>query len=225
MRNARQCGGGLVKYPGWAPKMLASAWIMERGEHSVRTDRIRKQIRQAWDDEARSGAFAALIRQQLERAAASAGDDNSTVGDILDSWRAQLELVPDLFHNLRDAAEEAGIADRVDPVLAMAQDYFLDPDDVLPDRHGVLGLLDDMYLALSVIHAVSEAQRTHVGQPLMDADLSDLIEAVRPLFTGQRLAALDERIEQSLAHPELARSIQQLADAGCMLCVRERRAA
>jgi uncharacterized membrane protein YkvA (DUF1232 family) len=188
-------------------------------------DVIRKQIRRAWDDEARSGAFAGLIRQQLERSGASAGDDSSTVGDILNSWRAQLELVPDLFQNLRDAAEEAGIAAQVDPVLEMAQHYFVDPDDVLPDHHGVLGLLDDMYLALSVIHAVSEAQRQRAGQPLMDADLTDLIEAVRPLFTGYRLAALDQRIEQSLARPELARSIQQLADARCLLCVRERQAA
>ena len=189
------------------------------------TDRIRKQIRQAWDDEARSGAFARLIRQQLEHTGASAGDDSSTVADILDSWRAQLELIPELFHNLRDAAEEAWIADGVEPVLAMAQHYFVDPDDVLPDRHGVLGLLDDMYLALSVIHAVSEAQRTRVGQPLLDADLTDLIDAVRPLFTGQRLAALDARIEQSLARPELVRSLEQLADARCLLCVRERQAA
>jgi uncharacterized membrane protein YkvA (DUF1232 family) len=205
--------------------MLAFSWSSSQGEQGMYIDRIRKQIRHAWDDEARSGAFASLIRQQLERSGASAGDDSSTVGDILDSWRAQLELVPDLFHNLRDAAEEAGIADKVEPVLAMAQRYFLDPDDVLPDHHGVLGLLDDMYLALSVMHAVSEAQRRRAGQPLMDADLTDLIEAVRPLFTGQRLAALDQRIEQALARPELARSIEQLAEAGCLLCVRQRQAA
>jgi uncharacterized membrane protein YkvA (DUF1232 family) len=191
----------------------------------MHTDVIRKQIRQAWDDEARSGAFAGLIRQQLERSGASAGDDTSTIADILESWRAQLELVPELFQHLRDAAEEAGIGSQVEPVLEMAQHYFLDPDDVLPDHHGVLGLLDDMYLALSVIHAVSEAQRQRSGQPLMDADLSDLIDAVRPLFTGQRLEALDRRIEQALARPELARSIEQLANTGCLLSVRERQAA
>jgi uncharacterized membrane protein YkvA (DUF1232 family) len=189
------------------------------------TDSIRKQIRQAWDDEARSGAFAGLIRQQLDRSGAPAGDDGSTVHDILHHWRAQLELVPDLFQNLHDAAEEAGIAAQVDPVLETAQHYFLDPDDVLPDHHGVLGLLDDMYLALSVIHAVSEAQRQRAGQPLMDADLTDLIEAVRPLFTGPRLAALDQRIGRSLSRPELARSIEDLASAGCRLSVRERQAA
>jgi uncharacterized membrane protein YkvA (DUF1232 family) len=191
----------------------------------MHTDRIRKQIGQAWDEEARSGAFAELVRRQLERSGASADDDDSTVADILASWRAQLELVPDLFQNLRDAAGEAGIAEKVEPVLETAQHYFLEPDDVLPDHHGVLGLLDDMYLALSVVHAVSEAQRRRVGQPLIDADLTDLIDAVRPLFTGHRLAALDQRIAQTLARPDLARSIQQLADARCLLCVRERQAA
>jgi uncharacterized membrane protein YkvA (DUF1232 family) len=191
----------------------------------MHTDVIRKQIRQAWDEEARSGAFARLIRQQLARAGASPEADSTAVDDILASWRAQLELVPELIESLHDAAGEAGIAAQVEPVLETAQHYFLDPDDVLPDHHGVLGLLDDMYLALSVIHAVSEEQRHRAGQPLMDADLSDLIDAVRPLFTGTRRVALDDRIERALAQPELVQSMRQLAGQACVLSVRERTAA
>jgi hypothetical protein len=45
------------------------------------------------------------------------------------------------------------------------------------------------------------------------------------LFTGSRRAALDHRIADSLARPELAHSIERLAQAGCVLCVRERQPA
>jgi uncharacterized membrane protein YkvA (DUF1232 family) len=188
----------------------------------MHTDVIRKQIRQAWDEEARTGAFARLIHEQLQRCGTSSEDVNQQLEDTIAGWRAQLELVPDLLDSLRDAAEDAGLLAEVEPVLRAAQDYFLDTDDVLPDQHGVLGLLDDMYLALSLIQAVSEEQRHCAGQPLIDTDLSDLIGAVRPLFVGNRRVALNDRIEQALARPELAQSIKQLATTGRMLSLRER---
>jgi len=191
----------------------------------MHTDVIRKQIRLAWDEEARSGTFASLIRQQLERAGASPDDDSAADQDILASWRSQLDLVPDLLDDLRDGAAAAGVSAHVEPVVQIAESYFLESDDVLPDSHGVLGLLDDMYLALSLIHAVSEEQRLRAGQPLLDTDLTDLIDAVRPLFVGHRRVALDDRIEQALGRPEVAQSIKQLAGMGCVLCVRSRQAA
>jgi uncharacterized membrane protein YkvA (DUF1232 family) len=191
----------------------------------MHTDVIRKQIRLAWDDEARSGAFANLIRRQLDRAGVSPDADAATDGDILASWRAQLELVPDLLDELRNAAAQAGVSEQVEPVVQAAESYFLDPDDVLPDSHGVLGLLDDMYLALSLIHAVSEEQRLRAGQPLLDTDLTDLIDAVRPLFMGTRRAALNDLIERALGRPEIAQSVKQLAGMGCVLNVRSRQPA
>jgi len=191
----------------------------------MHTDVIRKQIRLAWDEEARSGAFASLIRRQLQRTGASPDADAARDDAILASWRAQLDLVPDLLDQLRDAAAQAGVSEQVEPVVQAAEGYFLDPDDVLPDSNGVLGLLDDMYLALSLIHAVSEEQRLRVGQPLLDTDLTDLIDVVRPLFVGNRRAALNDLIEQALGRPEIARSVKQLAKTGCVLNVRSRQAA
>jgi hypothetical protein len=82
---------------------------------------------------------------------------------------------------------------------------------VLPDAHGVLGLLDDMYLALSLIQSVSQRHREQTGRPLIDVDLGESVAAVRPLFRGARLAALDARIQHSLSAPGLAQCLARLS--------------
>jgi uncharacterized membrane protein YkvA (DUF1232 family) len=176
------------------------------------TDMIRAQIEAAWQDEARTQSFTTLIRRQL--AEAGAGEvpaDSATVRDILRTWRLQLENVPDLLDALRAAAVNAGIAQAVEPMVTTAEGYFLDEGDVLPDALGVLGLLDDMYLALSLIQQVSERHRLRTGHALLDVDLRESIGAVRPLFRGARLEALDERIAQSLAAPAVTQCLERLA--------------
>jgi hypothetical protein len=176
------------------------------------TDQIRRQIEAAWQDEARSRAFAALVRQQLVQAGAGEVPQNSTtVAEILHAWRLQLENVPDLIDAMRTAADAAGISSAIEPVLATAEGYFLARHDVLPDSHGVLGLLDDMYLALSLIQAVSQRHREQTGGALLEVDLTESIAAVRPLFRGARLDALDTRIRHSLAAPDLVQCLERLS--------------
>jgi uncharacterized membrane protein YkvA (DUF1232 family) len=176
------------------------------------TDRIRGQIESAWQDEARTRAFETLVRRQLvEAGAGEVPPESTTVAEILLAWRLQLENVPDLIDALRAAAADAGMAEAIEPVLATAESYFSDRDDVLPDSFGVLGLLDDMYLALSLIQQVSDRHREGTGRPLIEIDLTESVASVRPLFRGARLVTLDERIRRSLAAPELAACVERLS--------------
>lgn len=177
----------------------------------MRTDLIRTQIRGAWDEETTGGDLARLVRRQLE--ATGAGpipEDSRTLREIMDGWRTQLERVPDHIDTIRQAAERAGVDAAVEPVLRAAEGYFLDEQDVLPDSHGVVGLLDDMYVALSLLQTVSERHRSLSGAPLLDTDLHESIASVRLLFRGERLAALDERIQTALRSPDLGESIARL---------------
>jgi len=177
------------------------------------TEEIRAQIEAAWREEARTQAFAALVRQQLREAGAGeVPQDSSTVAEILSAWHVQLENVPDLIDAMRHAARRAGVGEAIEPVLQAAEGYFLDRHDLLPDSHGVLGLLDDMYLALSLIQQISLQHREQTGQPLLEVDLTESIASVRPLFRGERLQALDERIERSLNAPELAQWLDRLSE-------------
>jgi hypothetical protein len=176
------------------------------------TDAIRAQIEAAWQDEARTQAFARLVRQQLQEAGAGEiPQDSSTVAEILAAWRMQLENVPELIDAMRHAARRAALGGAIEPILSAAESYFLDRNDVLPDSHGVLGLLDDMYLALSLIQQISWGHRQHTGRPLLEVDLGESIASVRALFRGARLQALDERIQHSLAAPQLVQCLAQLS--------------
>jgi len=179
-------------------------------------DSIRAQIQNAWNEEQRRDTFAALIRSQLARRAEASGESSSpqdreqAAQSILESWRVQLEQVPEFIDALAETAADARVASVVTPILEAVQEYFLDPDDVVPDSHGILGLLDDMYIALSLLQAVYVQYREFTGHALLDVDLTPSIEAVRPLFQGKRIAALDARIQAALSQPTMLSSLQGL---------------
>jgi len=171
----------------------------------MRTDLIRAYIDEAWQSEVSEGQFAALIRGQLLEAGADPLHEDAQVEqEILLAWRAQLESVPGLLEALHGAAKDAKVSDVVDPVIEAAESYLLKERDILPDSHGIMGLFDDMYIALSLIHKVSEGHRTKAGRALIEADLRESIASVRGLFRGTRLAKLDEHIRTVLEDTGMA---------------------
>jgi uncharacterized membrane protein YkvA (DUF1232 family) len=191
-------------------------------------DSIRAQIQDAWNEERRRDTFAALIRSQLARRAEASGESSSpqdreqSAQSILEAWRVQLDQVPEVIDALAEAATDARVASAVTPILQAVQEYFLDPDDVVPDSHGILGLLDDMYLALSLLQSVSEQCRELTGHALIDVDLTPSIQAVRPLFQGKRITALDARIHAALSRPVMLSSLQGLRSLDQPLAVKNR---
>jgi len=191
-------------------------------------DSIRAQIQDAWNEERRRDTFAALIRSQLARRAEASGESSSpqdreqSAQSILEAWRVQLDQVPEVIDALAEAATDARVASAVTPILQAVQEYFLDPDDVVPDSHGILGLLDDMYLALSLLQSVSEQCRELTGHALIDVDLTPSIQAVRPLFQGKRITALDARIHAALSRPVMLSSLQGLRSLDQPLAVKSR---
>lgn len=190
------------------------------------TDQIRAQIQDTWNDELERGAFAGIVRNQLAKQAETSGASSSAeerehmTRAILEGWRLQLEQVPELLDAVGESAAAARVGDAVAPILAAAEEYFLDADDVLPDRLGILGLMDDMYLALSLLSSVSEQYRHLTGHPLIDADLGPAIQPVRALFKGKRLAALDASIQTTLCRPAMMSSIQALSSLERPLAVK-----
>ena len=191
-------------------------------------DSIRAQIQDAWNEERRRDTFAALIRSQLARRAEVSGESSSPqdreqgAQSILEAWRVRLDQVPELIDALAEAAADARVASVVAPILQVVQEYFLDPDDVVADSHGILGLLDDMYLALSLLQSVSEQCREFTGHALIDIDLTPSIQAVRPLFQGKRITALDARIHATLCRPAMLSSLQGLRSLAQPLAVKNR---
>jgi|GEM_PF-2044876 len=180
------------------------------------TDQIRAQIQDAWNEELEHQTFAGLIRSQLARQAESTvatmsyEERERMTQAIVESWHAQLEQVPDLIDAVAEAAARALVYDAVAPILDIAESYFFQADDLLADSLGLLGLMDDMYLSLSLLHSVSEQYRSVTGHPLLDVDLAPSVLSVRSLFQGRRLAALDGAIESALCRPGMLASVKAL---------------
>lgn len=190
------------------------------------TDQIRAQIQDAWNQELEQQTFAGLIRTQLNRQAESTvatttfEERERMAQSILEGWKDQLEQVPDLIDAVAEAAALARVYDAIAPILDAAESYFFNANDLLPDSLGLLGLMDDMYLSLSLLHSVSEQYRSVNGHALIDADLQPSMQSVRALFQGRKLAALDETIDAALCRPGLLASLKALNSLGKPLAVK-----
>src|SRR5690606_32546118 len=94
-------------------------------------------------------AHAESLEAYVTRATALEQDEvRARVGRVM----AIVEGIPDLLESVNEAAMTRGIGLLVQPLLDHAADYFRDPSDHAPESaYGVAGLLDDAYLALSVV--------------------------------------------------------------------------
>lgn len=119
---------------------------------------------------------------------------------------AIVEGIPALMERVEEVAMQRGIGLMVQPLLDHAADYFRDPSDHAPESaYGVAGLLDDAYLALSIVHLVHEN-----FEPLVPIDVSAQLHELRTLLEPELLADLDAEVGRALL--KLARTVTGLSE-------------
>ncbi|GIX11874.1 DUF1232 domain-containing protein [Elioraea sp.] len=107
--------------------------------------------------------------------------------------REILDAVPVLIDRLREAAGRQGLAGLIEPMLAHAESYFVDPVDRLPETLlGELGLLDDAYLALHAIRMVQVEP-----DPLIRIDLGPPMTFLEQVLGESTLARLKAEMAAS----------------------------
>lgn len=129
---------------------------------------------QAVIDSARTRGVASLeryVRRHLPEA--SEGE----VEDVVDLTVEIIETVPILLARAAQEAEARNLEPLVNPVLAHAEAYFLQPVDLIPEMtHGLAGLLDDTYLVLRILQNLQRGP-----EPLLEEDLSYPTRFIRRL--------------------------------------------
>src|SRR5207244_371999 len=75
--------------------------------------------------------------------------------------------VPLLMLAMLGAAEKLGAQSNILPLLDACEQYWFESNDVIPDHHGLVGLMDDGYYVLCVVQAIAERYREANGRPLM----------------------------------------------------------
>jgi len=141
-----------------------------------------------------------LFEQRLQELAAQHGQrlDPDAVAGLTALTEQYVTETVDLIETCAVAASQAGIGSSVVPVLEAAAQYFLTPHDYLPDHLGLYGLLDDAYLARSLIGQISELYRQHTGVPLLPPDIQPVSGLIRPLIGELIATQLDQIVASTI---------------------------
>lgn len=132
---------------------------------------LRERIDLALQHETDNGTLAAEIAERAEglhRAIQLPSTDAPET--LLRFVRSYVDEVPTLVEAAARVAVEAGIDAQIKPVLRLAEEYFLNPPELLKDQEGLEALLDEAYLAHRLVEEVNDRYIAHFGQPLIPLD-------------------------------------------------------
>ncbi|MFO7567244.1 MAG: YkvA family protein [Enhygromyxa sp.] len=172
--------------------------------------RLNTQIQTAVAIEAKEGHLANyLIDRATERGTSLSEQQRREALELFENY---VRSVPELLAAASASAVGTPVEATMQKVMAAAVTYWDEPDDLVPDELGVLGLLDDAYFSLRMLQMVSDRLREESGQALVADDLSALDEVVRDII-GEGLAeVLDDLVILSLSNApvdELVATIEE----------------
>ena len=114
--------------------------------------------------------------------------DEAEVREATDVAIEVIDSIPVFLARARQEGEERGLGSVVNPVLDHAEQYYLEPLDLIPEMtQGLVGLLDDSYLVIRSLQHLDSGP-----QAFLDWDLDDPARFLRRLI-GVRIA---QRLDQ-----------------------------
>jgi hypothetical protein len=106
--------------------------------------------------------------------------------------------VPSCLSLVTAVSKRLGFFDYAAPFLHLAEDYFLQPPDALPQDGGLEALLDEAFLALRLLEEVNDHHIRHLQRPLLPVDMTEANIIVHHLL-GDELAIRLEQLVQFTA--------------------------
>lgn len=174
----------------------------------MQTQRIRQMITAAVADDNRTGATARLLREFATAMAIQVPEADVT--GTATFLREYIEHVPMLIEVAGEAARQVGVEAEFEALLVGAARYWHEPNDAIPDRAGLFGLLDDAYVFLTLIHAMSLNCQQRMGRQLVQMDLTPANTAVRRLIGEPIASQLDGIVAGILQGPSIQAALNQL---------------
>jgi uncharacterized membrane protein YkvA (DUF1232 family) len=168
---------------------------------------INQKISSAIRHEEATHSLAQHLRATVQTRGLSITDE-ALLG-VVGSVRAYVESAPVLLEAARAAAANAGVLDQLRPLFDAATAYFLEPNDLIPDALGLVGVVDDAYLAYALISAASQRSLERTGRHLIEfppvlihahLEIRTLLGPVAIQLEGYVAAKLLELFPALLAH-------------------------
>lgn len=162
------------------------------------TQLIRQQIAQALALPHSNEIFAERMRE-IASAQNLSLDDNA-IAQYAELATKYINDTTDLLDACAFAAQQAGVAQQVMPLLELSGQYFLNTQDYIPDNYGLYGLLDDAYIAKNLLVQISALFQQYTGYPLLHISLDGDNALVRVIIGEPLASTLDQEVANTLQH-------------------------
>ena len=178
----------------------------------MQTNVIRKMIKEANAIERQTG----ILRSALENLSQLRGVHLNTqqMNDVIQFIKQYVDHAPALLDQITSVANEAKIYNQIEHILDAAVQYFLAPEDVIPDHLGLLGLVDDAYLTHCLVQALSDDYQAQTGNSLVPSDLTKANMFIRGLIGEPGASMLDQAVMATINGPTIQQSMMNLFQAG-----------
>jgi hypothetical protein len=117
---------------------------------------------------------------------------------LLEFITGYIESVPGCINLVTAVSKQFGFHDYAAPFLHIAEDYFLQPPNEVPETGGLALLLDEAFLAHRLLEEVNDHHIRHVQRPLLPLDMTEANIIVHHLL-GDPLASRLEQLVQYTA--------------------------
>ncbi|WP_353233224.1 hypothetical protein [Pseudomonas helleri] len=165
----------------------------------MNTADIRAQISRAQELDAKSGLLTQHLTTRLPRLHSAIQLPESDRNAVMTRFvSAYIDQVPDLLDAAHAVAREAGIESQIEPVLKIAEQFFVQPPSLLDGHEGLEGLLDEAYLAHRLVEEVNDLYIKHFHQPLIPLDMT-VANLIAHQLVGEAFAnQLDEAVHHAV---------------------------
>lgn len=135
--------------------------------------RIRSIVQQARERDLSSGQLLNILESRARHLHGAIKLPTPQSASLLaDFVLRYVEQVPNFIEAITDIAQEAGIYQRVEPLLSIACEYFLSPPDIVSGHSQLESLLDEAYLAHRLLEEVNDRFIGYCGIPLAPMDMT-----------------------------------------------------
>ncbi|MCL7972227.1 MAG: YkvA family protein [marine benthic group bacterium] len=150
---------------------------------------VTEMIENAIADEERTGRLANALRDRAATHGRTPAEEE--VAGAVNFVREYVEHVPAYLRDGLEAARLAGRESEMAEVMREATDYWLTESDIIPDRLGLLGILDDAYYSLTLMQSVSDRHEEESGRALFSRNLKAANASIRNLIGEPAASQID----------------------------------
>ncbi len=166
----------------------------------MKTADISRMIDEAVADEEQTGHLAGAVERVAKENGADL--DQQAIEGVVAFIREYIEHVPKYLDQGAAAAKELGLQKEWAQMARALEGYWMDPNDVIHDHLGLLGVTDDAYASLLFLQSLSDDCQATSGRPLLPHDLTAANQAIRAFIGEPGASVLDAEVAITLTTSE-----------------------